>query len=146
MKSKASILIVVVLSLVAATLPVAAEQPFKVVVNQANPATSMSRAEVSKIFLKRTTTWDNGVQAEPVDLMPASEVRVSFSQEIHGRDVASIKRYWQSMIFSGRGVPPSERVTADEVIEFVGSTPGGVGYVAQDTPLGDGVKVLELVD
>ena len=53
-----------------------------------------------------------------------------------------MKSYWQKMIFSGRDVPPPEKGSPDEVVAFVRSHGGGIGYVPAGTVLGAGVKVL----
>ncbi len=49
---------------------------------------------------------------------------------------------WQRRSCSGRNVPADEWLSDDAVLEFVRSEPGGIGYVAADTDLGDGVKEL----
>jgi hypothetical protein len=55
-----------------------------------------------------------------------------------------VKSFWQRQIFSGSGVPPQERASDEEVLDFVRANPGAVGYVSSDTPNGAGVKVLEV--
>ena len=46
-----------------------AEQPenFKIIVNTSNDATSMTKAQVSYLFLKKVTKWKNGHKVLPVD-------------------------------------------------------------------------------
>jgi ABC-type phosphate transport system substrate-binding protein len=127
-----------------ATLANAAQPPYRVVVNSANPVSSMSAEEVSRLFLKRDTTWAHGVPVEAVDLVAGSTIREAFSQDVHNRDVAAIKNYWQRMIFSGRAVPPPEKATDEEVLEFVRSSQGAVGYVSASTAIGNGVKTIEI--
>jgi ABC-type phosphate transport system substrate-binding protein len=121
-----------------------AEVGFKVIVNAENPIKSLTGEQVSRIFLKKTLVWDDDVTVMPVDLSPESEVRSSFSLKIHGRAVASVKSYWQQMIFSGRDIPPPERATEEQVLELIRSNRGGIGYVAATTEIGKGIKVLEV--
>jgi hypothetical protein len=52
-----------------------------------------------------------------------------------------VKSYWQQLIFSGRGVPPPELDTEEEVIRYVGRHPGALGYVSSYGEVG-GVKVV----
>ena len=122
---------------------VAAEQPFEVIVHPEDEITSISKAELSKIFLKRLRTWKNGVRARPVDQVPEAPIRESFSKTVHGRSVDAIEVYWKRMIFSGRGVPPDELGDDEAVIEFVRANPGAVGYVDASADLG-GVRKLTL--
>ena len=125
---------------------IAAGQDFKVVINDSNTKPSISTEDLSRCFLKQTSTWINGVPVIPVDQSSSSDTRTAFSQEVHGRDVSSIKSYWQRQIFSGRGVPPTEKTSDEEVLEFVRSNPGAIGYVSVNADLGAGVKVLNIVD
>lgn len=57
-------------------------------------------------------------------------IRESFSRVIHGRSANQIAAYWQQQIFSGRNIPPEQRSSDDEVIAYVSSTPGAIGYVS----------------
>lgn len=125
--------------------PSSAQQDMIVIVNAANPVSSISKAELGRIFLKKSAQWSDGVRAEPVDLAPGSAVRGRFSQAVHGKETAAVKAYWQKMIFSGREVPPPELGTASEVIAFVAAHRGAVGYVGAGTSLGDRVKAISLV-
>jgi len=127
------------------TVPAAAADPgFKVVVNASNPTTSISKEQLSRCFMKQTNTWINGATVTPVDLSANSPVRAEFSIAIHERDVNAVKSYWQRQIFSGRGVPPPEKASSEEVLAFVRANPGAVGYVSSDTPIGAGVKIVEI--
>jgi ABC-type phosphate transport system substrate-binding protein len=133
------------LSLPAGTVPEAAAQgqAVRLVVNEANPAITISRVQASQLFLKKVTAWDHGAAALPVDQVESSSVRDAFSTQIHGRSVNEIKAYWQRMIFSGRSVPPPVRSSDREVIEFVSTHPGAVGYVSGEAGTA-GVRVLQV--
>jgi len=125
----------------AATLPAG----FTAVVNEANGVTRLSTVELSKLFLRKTSRWPSGIEVVPVELAEAT-VREAFSEGVHHKSVAAVRSYWQQQIFSGRGVPPVERASNDEVLDFVRATPGAVGYVAAGTSLGAGVKAIQVVD
>ena len=137
--------IIVVLSVLVWTVPaVAADQGFKVVVNVSNSTTEISKESLSTCFMKQTTMWISGLPVVPVDQATNSETRMVFSKEVHGRDVNAIKSFWQRQIFSGKGVPPPEKASDDEVLAFVRANPGAVGYVSFNADIGSGVKVLEI--
>lgn len=119
---------------------------FQIVVNSATPVSELAKRDVSNIFLKKKSRWENGDNAIPIDLSSNSPVREAFSRAVHGRSVSSIKNYWQRQIFSGREVPPQEAASNDDVIRFVGSNPGAIGYVSQGTSIPASVKVLNLTD
>ena len=119
-------------------------QGFKVVANEANVSTTISKQELSDIFMKKTGAWSNGQPVLPVDLAANSSTRHGFSKVIFGRDANAIKTYWQRQIFSGKGVPPPEMGSDEAVLAFVRDRPGAIGYVSSDTDIGSGVKVLEI--
>jgi ABC-type phosphate transport system substrate-binding protein len=110
----------------APTVPVAGHV---VIVHPSNPIASVSAAELSRMFLKQSTAWPNGWPVLPVDQLGTSAVRESFSQRVLGRSARSVKSHWKQQIFSGRGVPPPERANDGEVLRFVLSNRGAVGYV-----------------
>jgi len=122
----------------------AAAQDFQVVVNAANGASSVTKDELSKIFLKKSTKWSDGATAVAVDLKAGDPAREAFSQAVHGRGASAIASYWQQQIFAGKDVPPEEKGSAAEVIAFVAANPGAVGYVPAGTDLGAGVKAISL--
>jgi ABC-type phosphate transport system substrate-binding protein len=115
---------------------------YKVVVNSANAVSALPRDSVSRIFLKKTTTWPNDQKVVPVDQATNAPSRRAFSKAILARDPSEIAAYWNQMIFSGRGLPPVTKASDREVLDFVHDNPSAIGYVAGDTKVGDGVKVL----
>jgi ABC-type phosphate transport system substrate-binding protein len=121
-----------------------ADGAYKLVVNAANPISSLTREEASRLFLKKVTMWKDAKPVLIVDQKATSPVRESFTKEVHGRQVASVTSYWQQMIFSGRAVPPAEKSTDAEVAAYVAANPSAIGYVAANVELPTGVKVVEL--
>lgn len=119
---------------------------FSVVVNRSNGVTSLSRAELSAIMMKRTRSWRGGGEVLPVDQRAQSVVRENFSKAIHGKSAAYVVRYWQRLIFSGRAIPPRELTSDEEVIAFVKANRGAIGYVDAAATVGDEVKVIEVTE
>ena len=134
-----------VLVMLAALPARAGEEAFRVVVHRNNPIESITRAELSSIYMKRTRSWRDGREIVPVDQPVSSPVRERFSRSIHGKNVAYVTRYWQRLIFSGRGIPPRQLRNDAAVLELVKNSRDAIGYVARDTPPGDGVKVLTVM-
>lgn len=119
-------------------------QGYRVIVNSANPTTHLSKDQLQRVYMKKLTAWDSGAQVVVVDQSARSTVRERFSQAVLGRDVATMKSYWQQSLFSGRGVPPIEQPSDAQVIAYVSSNPNAIGYVSEGTALPDGVKVIEI--
>jgi len=117
-----------------------------VIVNSANPVTTMRREQVARMFLREVQAWGNGEEILPVDQLERSPSRATFAREVQGQTVSSLKTYWQQRIFSGNESPPPERVSDSDVLTYVRSNPGAIGYVVEGTDLGTGVKLLEITE
>ena len=132
------------LLLLGAELPAQEHPGYKLVVNAGNPISSLPVREVSRLFQKKVTRWNNGGAVVPVDLPANSPVRVGFTRAVHGKSVSAIQAYWQRMIFSGRAIPPVEKASDGDVLAYVGANVNAIGYVSAGAPLGSNVKVLNI--
>jgi hypothetical protein len=125
-------------------IPALAEPPsaaYQIVVHPTNPQASITRDTATQTFLRKVSSWSHGGVIRPVDLPPASPTREKFSQEVLARSVAAVRSYWLQIIFAGRGVPPPELKSDDEVISYVLREPGSIGYVSGRANL-RGARVL----
>ncbi|HEY0592583.1 MAG TPA: phosphate ABC transporter substrate-binding protein [Thermoanaerobaculia bacterium] len=127
----------------AAGAPQAGGPPqFRVVAHGATAASAVRKEDLSAIFMRRVRTWPGGTPIVPVDQPPRSAARARFTEAVHGKSVAYVTRYWQRLIFSGRGIPPRELPDDAAVLEFVRSTPGAIGYVDAAAALPPGVREI----
>jgi ABC-type phosphate transport system substrate-binding protein len=115
-----------------------------VVVNNSNTISQLSREQVSKIFLRQITQWDNHQPVLPVDQGAESPVRWSFTKNIHRRTIAAVQTWWQQQTFAGVAVAPPERASDADVLAYVRQFPNAIGYVRADTPLGRGLKAIDV--
>lgn len=122
----------------------AGAEVFVVIANAENPVTSVAAGELSNLFLKKASQWSGGLAALPVDLSESAPARESFSRQVHRKGTPAVKAYWQQQIFSGRNVPPPEKSSVRDVVEFVRANRGAVGYVPSGTELPSGVKTLDV--
>ena len=130
----------------AAESPASAENPgFLVIVNADVEGTAMARATLSSIFLGDAPRWDNGRPIRPVDQSLQSEVRATFTEDIHQKPLDGIKALWHRKLMAGVR-PPKVKSTDEEVIAFVAKTGGSIGYVATDTALPATVRVITVID
>lgn len=127
-----AILLLLALAIPASGQP-ATPAPFVVIVHRDNPSTSITRSFLVDALLKRATRWPDGETIRPVDLPIDSPTRRHITTAIMQRTVQAIRSYWQQMIFSGRGVPPVELSTEREVVRYVATHRGAIGYVSGST-------------
>ena len=117
---------------------------YKVVVNPSVALNSISRDELSRIFLKKVSKFHDGHSATPVDLPSSSTVRDAFSRDIHGKPTSAVEAYWQQQVFSGREVPPAEKPEG-AALDFVRSNSNGITYVSPGSDT-EGLKVISVTD
>ena len=110
---------------------------YKIVVNPSNPTTSLSKAQVSSLFLRKTTKWDSGEPVLPVDQAETSPLREAFSRDVLGMSPSAADQ----AAAAARGEKPPSVATDRDVLAYVRLKPGAIGYVSSSTPA-DGVKVL----
>lgn len=142
----ASFLVVTALVASAPTSLTGRESDFQIVVHPGHRGETIEADTLSNVFLKKgSKKWPEGVFVEPIDQAVDLPIRAAFSRSIHRRSVDSVQSFWQRRIFSGRGTPPPTAKTDAEVIAFVRSTIGGIGYVSARAEVKD-VKVVLLVE
>lgn len=123
-----------------------ADLPFKVIVHGDMRGTSIGREALSAVFLKKSLRWSDGAPAQPVDQSTQSAVREAFSLHVHRQPLAGVMKFWMAQISNGRGVPPPVKASDADIIAFVASKRGAVGYVTAGAPLPATVWELQVVD
>jgi len=144
MRSRTALAALLVLAI---ALPARPGEPasFQVIVHPSNSVSTFTREHLTRLFLKRSTTWEDGAPVVPVDQPESSEVRGQFTRKVLGKSMSAVRSYWQQRIFSGKDVPPLQRASDEEVIAYVRQNPGAVGYVSAGAAPA-GVKVIPVQD
>ena len=117
-----------------------AQEGYRIIVNPSNPATALTKAQVSSLFLRKTVSWEDGRPVAPVDQTNAA-VREAFARDVLGMAPTSAFAQAQQAVAGGRGEPPVSVASDREVLAFVRLKPGAIGYVSPGATL-QGVKVL----
>jgi TonB family protein len=115
----------------------------KVIANSSAAIDSISAGELKKIFLLQTKRLKDGSSVEPV-LQKPGEVHDAFFKQFLNRDGEEIRIYYHGIVFTGKGSMPRELKSDAEVIAYVASTRGAIGYVSSGAST-DGVKVLTVM-
>lgn len=124
--------------------PMPAPASFRVIVHSEVPVESLTRSELSEIFLKSRVTWPDGTPIRPIDHPIRSSLRARFLQAVYGKSPRFMTRYWHRRIFAGRDLPPPEAISDADVVAFVRQNRGAIGYVSAAGSIPDGVKIVEL--
>lgn len=141
MRVRVAVLAVSVLLLT--TIPVAQAPPLVIVVNTANPAQSMTVAELRRMFMKQSRLWPHGESVVPVDWDATSQMRQEFSRRILGRSVREMAEFWVQQSITQGIAPPSTLRSGLAISRFVASVPGAISYLPPDA-MSDSVKPIKV--
>ncbi|MEI7610948.1 MAG: hypothetical protein WCJ64_26485 [Rhodospirillaceae bacterium] len=107
----------------------------------ANPETpTVTENMVQKVFLGKIVEV-NGAAVIPVNLVVNAPARQVFMTHVMGDGEEKYTSYWTVRRYIGKGAPPREFSSAQDLIDYIRDTPGAIGYVNVDVPTG-ALKVL----
>jgi ABC-type phosphate transport system substrate-binding protein len=121
----------------------AQDDGIKVVVHQSSSVSSITEKELAYIFLKVKSKWPDGTKAYPIDQKDIN-VWKPFCEKVISRSPSQVDSYWQGQVFSARSTPPPKVATDREVLDFVKTKPGAVGYVSAAADTSE-VKVIAIL-
>ncbi len=114
-----------------------AEDSFVLVGHSALQKTDL--ASLQRLYTGRILTL-NQQPATPLNLPPGNAIRQQFLKTILGQNEEQYSGYWLVRRYVGKGTPPQEVASPEEIIRIVGSTPGAVGYLpATKVPAGSNI-------
>lgn len=95
----------------------------------AHPGLSKSdRVTLQRLYSGRIVSI--GLQSvTPINLPSGSPMRDEFLQWVMEQNEEQYTGYWLVRRYVGKGAPPKELANVDEVVKYIVTTPGAVGYV-----------------
>ena len=111
------------------------------VVSAKSLVTTLTKAQLTDIFLGKANRFPNGTPAVPIDQTEGSVARNEFYEKVAGKSAAQIKAFWSKIIFTGRGQPPKEVADSLEMKKRISENPSTIGYIEQNL-VDDSVKVV----
>lgn len=108
-----------------------------------NNSNTLSDNDISRLFLAKMKSFDSGNKALPINLKVGNSVRDEFEEKVLKKNSQQVKAYWSKLVFSGKGKPPKEKSSDAEIIAFIISNPGAIGYV-DAASVNDKVKVVKV--
>ena len=101
--------------------------------------------EIDKNILARIYTGRavqiSGISVKPVNMNAGDLARSDFIRDILQQSDDDYISYWIVRRAIGKGTPPVELNTVREMVDYVRSTPGAVGYIDTSQTV-SGVKIL----
>jgi len=112
-----------------------------VVVSAKCAVSTLSKEQVTDIFLGKTTRFPDGAPAVPIDQAEGSPARDEFYATFANKSPAQLKAHWTKIIFTGRGQPPKSVSNSVEVRKLIAANPQAISYIERSA-VDSTVKVL----
>lgn len=106
-----------------------AHAEFVVVVSAKSPVNALTSEQASQIFLGKVATFPGGEAATPVDQPDGAPIRNEFYEKLTSKTQKQILAYRANMVFSGKGKPPKELPSSQDVKKAVSESPNVIGYI-----------------
>jgi ABC-type phosphate transport system substrate-binding protein len=110
------------------------------ITNKSNPVSSVSAADVKKIFLGKKTSWDDGSKVVAFT-QKDDAVTDPFAKQYVKKSSQQFYMYWRKAVFTGKGTPLVEVNNSAEMKKIIAAKAGTLGYILA-TELDDTVKSL----
>lgn len=104
----------------------------------------LSKSKLAKIYLGKLKRYSNGEKIRAVNLPKSSMAYKKFHKTVVKKTDAVLNRYWSKLKYTGKGKPPKTLATTREVINWVASTKGAIGYI-DGKYLNKSVKVVLII-
>jgi len=115
----------------------------KVIANPSVKAESISARELKSLYLEEKSSL-NGAHVEPV-IEKHGPAHEAFLRDYLGQTDDELQKYYQALIFTGRGMMPKTVTSDAEVVAYVARTKGAIGYVGSSANV-EGVRTLAIED
>jgi TonB family protein len=115
----------------------------KVIANPSVKADSISARELKSLYLEEKSSI-NGTRVEPV-IEKRGPAHEAFLRDYLGQTDDELQKYYQTLVFTGRGSMPKMVGSDAEVVAYVAKTRGAIGYVGTGASV-EGVRTLAIAD
>jgi hypothetical protein len=116
------------------TAPVLAQAEVAVIVHK-DSSVSLNNGDIANIFLGK----DKSLKA--VDQKEWTDNKTLFYSKVANKNSTQLKSYWSSLVFTGKGQPPTALDSDADVIKQVAADVNAIGYI-DAAQVNDSVKVL----
>jgi len=115
----------------------------KIIANPSVKADSISAHELKSLYLEEKNSL-NGTHVEPV-IEKRGPAHEAFLRDYLGETDDELQRYYQTLVFTGKGLMPKTVSSDADVVAYVAKTRGAIGYVGTSTSV-EGVRTLSISD
>jgi ABC-type phosphate transport system substrate-binding protein len=111
----------------------------QVIANSSVSVAELSSADVKEIFLGAKTSVGGG-DVEPV-LAKSGAAHEAFLKAFVGKSDQGLANHFKSLVFTGKGSMPKAFASDAEIVKYVASTKGAIGYISGSADAGSTKKI-----
>ncbi|EKD28052.1 MAG: hypothetical protein ACD_79C00451G0002 [uncultured bacterium] len=91
----------------------------------------LSKDDISQIFTGKKVKWNDGSKIE-VAVIKSSDIHNMFLKQYIDKTAAQFGTHWKKLVFSGKAIMPKFFESESELISYVSSTKGAIGYASSN--------------
>ncbi|MBT8343059.1 MAG: hypothetical protein HKP58_01605 [Desulfatitalea sp.] len=103
-----------------------------VIANKSVSDSSLSGEELKNIFLAKKSQWSSGGSIN-FAILKQGAAHEAFLKQYIQKTPDQFERYFRKLIFTGKGKAPTTLSDEKEMVSYVSSTAGAIGYVSSGT-------------
>ena len=119
-------------------------QEFQMIVNSNLTENTITSVTIRNIFLGKKKKWNSGDRIILVTL-DKNEIHEAFLKKYIRKSPHAFLNFWRQKLFTGKGVPPISFEDEEEVLNYVATTKGAIGYVSHKLK-NENVKTLKIIE
>ena len=89
----------------------------------------LSKEQVTELFLGKSSVLPGGGKAVLIDQPDAGHLRDTFYSKVTGKSAAQARSTWAKLAFTGKGTPPLEGSSNDDIKRQVANNKNMLGYI-----------------
>jgi len=89
----------------------------------------LSKDKLAKIYLGKLKRYSNGEKIKAVDLPTSESAYQKFYKSVVKKSERAMNSHWSKLKFTGKGKPPVKLNSPSEVVKWVASNKGAIGYI-----------------
>lgn len=111
-----------------------------VIVNNAN-TDQLNAKLIKRIYLGKIKAFPNGKKVMVYTLNDSASETETFRQSALKKSNSQFKSYWSKLAFTGKGTPPTEVASAEDMINAIKENDSAIGFIDSSAVTSD-VKVV----
>lgn len=117
------------LAAIACTSALASQAEVVVVVGSRSPVTTLTKAQISDLYLGKAKDFPNGGGSALTAMIAAGPSKDEFLEKVLSKTDSQARSIWARLIFTGIGTGPKELGDANQMKKLLATNPNVIGFM-----------------